>query len=216
MGPTEALIELLEDFSAYCRHDTVTHLITEKQVLVLVPAPIASNAPSYAASRSPRVGLQIHPAVDEWQHHLHRFLLSHLQREHRAPIQVKVHHGRIRPTSGGCDGFRLVHPTGCSPSCCVLFSCGQALSVLEHIFTDFHVLYGDEIISVILPIFDAIYASGTVALTRSVYRRCPRFCALFLFSPPPPQLLITYCEQGAGFPRPRRVGHQEQQVLCGC
>jgi hypothetical protein len=37
MGPTEALIELLEDFSAYCRHDTVTHLITEKQVLVLVP-----------------------------------------------------------------------------------------------------------------------------------------------------------------------------------
>ncbi|ELR17421.1 Rap/ranGAP protein, putative [Acanthamoeba castellanii str. Neff] len=89
MGPTEALIELLEDFSAYCRHDTVTHLITEKQVL----------------------------------------------REHRAPIQVK------------------------------------ALSVLEHIFTDFHVLYGDEIISVILPVFDAIYASGTVALTRSVYRR---------------------------------------------
>jgi hypothetical protein len=64
-----------------------------------------------------------------------------------------------------------------------LCSCGQALSVLEHIFTDFHVLYGDEIISVILPIFDAIYASGTVALTRSVYRRCPRFCSLFLFSP---------------------------------
>jgi hypothetical protein len=55
MGPTEALIELLEDFSAYCRHDTVTHLITEKQVLVLVPAPIASNAPSYTALRSPRV-----------------------------------------------------------------------------------------------------------------------------------------------------------------
>jgi hypothetical protein len=68
-------------------------------------------------------------------------------------------------------------------------SCGQALSVLEHIFTDFHVLYGDEIISVILPIFDAIYASGTVALTRSVYRRCA--LSLSLSPSSPPQLLTT-------------------------
>lgn len=48
---------------------------------------------------------------------------------------------------------------------------GQAISVLEQVFRDFHALYGDEILTVTLPIFNGLYASGSVLLASPIYKR---------------------------------------------
>jgi hypothetical protein len=96
----------------------------------------------------------------------------------------------------------------------VCISIWQTLAVLDHTFTNFHVLYGDEIISVILPIFDAIYASGTVPLTRAVYRRC-----VLLSSAVALQVMMINNPvgvQGVGLPSLRCLCHQEHQILRHC
>ncbi len=47
----------------------------------------------------------------------------------------------------------------------------KALDVVIKLYDQFHLLYGDEIVGVLMPLLASIYANCSIAMTRAVYKK---------------------------------------------
>ncbi len=82
-------------------------------------------------------------------------MLIHFQKEQRSALQEKV-----RKIEVGLFGlYSSMH---------IIL---KALDVVIKLYGQFHLLYGDEIVGVLMPLLTSIYANCSIAMTRAVYKK---------------------------------------------